>query len=237
MGIDSAIVPPEMEPLFAQAEEYVKKYFSQKVEDIKQGGIFISGERYILVRASSMSVEFLDFIKSTYPGLDDAESQKAAASITFDIAHSLGKADAKAFHKATKVTDPISKLAMGPIHFAFTGWAFVDISPESIPSPDENFYLLYDHPQSFEADSWLKINKALAEKVDKETIHTDFPVCSMNAGYSSGWCEESFGIELTAKELLCRAKGEKFCRFIMAHPSKIDDFVADYKEKNPELFS
>jgi hypothetical protein len=49
-----------------------------------------------------------------------------------------------------------------------------------MPSPDENFYLKHHHPYSFEADSRIR---------SKEK--TDFPVCSMNAGYSSGWCEES----------------------------------------------
>ncbi|HRN44574.1 MAG TPA: hypothetical protein PLH20_07300, partial [Flavobacterium sp.] len=44
-------------------------------------------------------------------------------------------------------------------HFAFSGWAYVEISPESRLSPDENFFLLYHHPYSFEADSWLRDHK------------------------------------------------------------------------------
>lgn len=47
----------------------------------------------------------------------------------------------------------------------------------------------------------------------------------MNAGYSSGWCEESFGIPLTAIELTCRAKGDDSCSFIMAHPDKIHAYL------------
>ena len=47
---------------------------------------------------------------------------------------------------------------------------------------------------------------------------TDAPVCVMNAGYSSGWCEASFGVPLVAVEILCRAKGDERCRFIMAPP-------------------
>ncbi|MFH1370422.1 MAG: V4R domain-containing protein [Planctomycetota bacterium] len=236
MAIDTVKVPPEMEPLFIRAQEYVSKYFAKRVEDPTKGEISISGERYILVRAASMSVEFLDFIQSIYPGLEKSESEKAAASILFDIAHAIGKADAAAFHKATNVTDPIAKLSTGPIHFAYTGWAYVDIFPESKPSPDENYYLIYDHPQSFEADSWIKKNAELAKAQGKEKIFTNFPVCFMNAGYSSGWCEESFGVPLTAKEISCRAMGDPYCRFIMAHPNKIDNYIASYKEKHPELF-
>ncbi|MFO9273182.1 hypothetical protein SDA20_15840, partial [Legionella pneumophila serogroup 1] len=78
----------------------------------------------------------------------------------------------------------------GPPHFAFSGWAFVDILPESKPTPDENFYLVYNHSYSFESSAWLKANKK-----------NKFPVCIMNAGYSSGWCEESFGL---MKIYMCR---------------------------------
>ena len=30
----------------------------------------------------------------------------------------------------------------------------------------------------------------------------------MNAGYSSGWCEESFGVTAVASEIMCRARGD-----------------------------
>jgi hypothetical protein len=86
--------------------------------------------------------------------------------------------------------------------------------PESNPTPDESFYLRYHHPYSFEADSWLKTGTPV-----------DFPVCIMTSGYSSGWCEESFGIPLTAVEVTCRAKGDEQCTFIMAPPDKIGDYL------------
>jgi PAS domain S-box-containing protein len=57
----------------------------------------------------------------------------------------------------------------------------------------------------------------------------------MNAGYSSGWCEESFGIPLTAVEITCKAKGDKNCTFIMAPPHKIEGHIEQYKLKSPLL--
>jgi signal transduction histidine kinase/ActR/RegA family two-component response regulator len=57
----------------------------------------------------------------------------------------------------------------------------------------------------------------------------------MNAGYSSGWCEESFGVQLVASEILCRAKGDQSCRFVMAHPSRIEEYVERYIAGKPEL--
>ncbi|OGF47699.1 MAG: hypothetical protein A2452_03455 [Candidatus Firestonebacteria bacterium RIFOXYC2_FULL_39_67] len=225
MTISTVKVPQAMEPLFEKAAEYVKKYFSLREENPAKGIITIGGERYILLRASSMSVEFFEFIKTLYPGLEEIEANKATGSILYDIARSIGRADAKAFHKSMDVRDPIAKLSSGPIHFAYSGWAYVDIFEESKPSPDENFYLIYDHPQSFEADSWVSMKKS-----------SNICVCFMNSGYSAGWCEVSFGIELVAKEILCRAKGDKYCRFIMGYPGKIDGYIEDYKVKHPELF-
>jgi hypothetical protein len=51
------------------------------------------------------------------------------------------------------------------------------------------------------------------------------PVCIMSSGYSSGWCEESFGVKLVAAELTCRARGDEHCRFVMAHPDRIERHV------------
>lgn len=217
--------PKAFEPLFQGAQEYVDTYFKNKDFDPVRGTISIRDERYILVRAGSLSVEFFEFIKGMYPALDEAESIQATGKILFDMAFSIGKADAKRFHKITGVSDPIEKLATGPIHFAFTGWAFVDIFEESKPSTDENYYLIYDHPYSFESHSWIKYR-------DK----TDFCTCFMNAGYSSGWCSESFSVELVSKEILCCSKGDKCCRFIMAHQSRIDEYIGKYRDQHSDLF-
>lgn len=234
MSLRSVRVPGEMEPLFENAERFVREYFRGFTQDTCRGTMTIGGERYILVRASSMSVEFFEYIKGMYPALNEVEAAAAASSILFDMAHAIGKADALDFHQRMGVTDPIAKLSSGPIHFAYTGWAFVEIFPESHPSPDENFRLVYDHPNSFEADSWIRKNTRPGE--DYPSVQTEIPVCFMNAGYSSGWCEQSFGITLTAREILCRARGDAYCRFIMGHPKHIRAYVQDYEEAHSDLF-
>ena len=221
MTLKTAKVPPQFEEIFTGAEKYVKEHFKKIKINPREGEITIGGERYILIRAKSMSVQFLSFIENLYPELEEEERHQATSSILFDIAHALGKADAEAFHLSQNVVDPVEKLSSGPIHFAYSGWAYVDISSDSNPSPDNNFYLLYDHPYSFESDSWIRMERA-----------SKYPVCHMNAGYSSGWCEQSFGIELTAREISCRAVGHTHCRFIMSHPSRIDEFVQAYKDKH-----
>jgi signal transduction histidine kinase len=214
-------VPESIAPIFRKAEDYVRRYFADRADDPERSSITISGERYILVRAASMSVEFFDLVTSLYADKGPAEAGSVAKNLLYDLAHSLGRADARAFAAKMHVTDPIEKLSAGPIHFSFAGWAFVDISADSRPSPDEHYYLLYDHPFSFEADAWLRAGRK-----------TDFTVCVMNAGYSSGWCEESFGLPLVAAEVECRARGDDHCRFIMAPPSAIEAHVARYLESH-----
>ncbi|MBU0455514.1 MAG: diguanylate cyclase [Gammaproteobacteria bacterium] len=222
--MDVVKVPEEFAPLFQMARSYVQKYFSKKVEDPSNACIEISGERYILVRAASMSIDFFTTIKKFYKDRGEEQAVQVARQFLFDIAHALGKEDAKKFHKKMHLKNPLERLSAGPVHFAYSGWASVNILPESTPTPDENYYLIYNHLYSFESDAWVKEKK-----------ESSFPVCIMSAGYSSGWCEESFGMPLVASEILCKAKGDSCCRFIMAPPSKIEAHIQAYKKTRPRL--
>jgi PAS domain S-box-containing protein len=224
MADETVKVPEQLNAVFVKAQQRVREYFEKFNSNPSQGTIEISGERYILVRAASLSTEFFDLVASLQQNLSHEEARKVAAAFLFDLAHAIGKADASHFHEQLGISDPVERLSDGPVHFAHSGWAFVDILPESNPTPDDDYILVYDHPHSFEADTWLEKNKS-----------SDHPVCIMNAGYSSGWCENSFGIPLVAAEIECRAKGDKHCRFVMAKPSKIEESIARYKAKAGEV--
>ncbi len=217
MTLRTVKVPPEIEGPFADAEAIVSRAFADKRSDPTRGTIEIIGERYILVRAAALSVEFFSLVSELYGAGREREADEFTRNILFDLAHSLGKTDAQVFSAKMGLADPIAKLSAGPIHFAHTGWAFVDISSDSRPVAGTDFYLLYDHPYSFESDAWLRSGK-----------RRDTPACIMNAGYSSGWCEASFGVELVSTEIECRARGDAHCRFVMAHPAHIERFVANY---------
>ena len=213
----TVIVPKALEPLFGKVEKEIDKYFSDFTLDPVSGEILINDQRYILFRSDSLSHDFIDFVKERYQDLPENEAISIANNFLFDNAKVTGKVDAIAFHKNLSLKDPLEKLAAGPIHFAYTGWANVEISSESNPSPGENFFLKYQHHNSFEAQAWIKAGKK-----------SDSPVCTMNSGYSTGWCEESFGVSLTAVEISCEAKGDDSCTFIMAPTNKIEDYVEEY---------
>jgi signal transduction histidine kinase len=211
---DTVRVPAELKDLFDVAQRTVGDYFKEIRADPSRGTIEIAGERYVLVRASALSYGFLSAIRTIYADRGDAEALHIGQTLLFDIAHVIGINDARNFHRRMGLTDPVAKLSAGPVHFAYSGWAFVDLLPESTPTPDENYFVTYHHPFSFESDSWVRAGK-----------RTDFPVCVMNAGYSSGWCEESFGFPLSATEIACRAKGDDTCTFVMAPPHRLREYV------------
>lgn len=217
----SVSVPEPFVEVFREAEQYVEEWFGSFRQDPTKGVITIGGERYILVRAASMSVHFTEHIRSMYPGLEEEESVSVVNRLLFDLARAIGDNDARNFHAKTGVTDPIEKLSTGPVQFAWSGWAFVEIRPESILTQDENCCIVYDHPQSFECDAWLATGET-----------TSHCVCHMSAGYSSGWGSASFGLQLIAREVTCRAKGDAHCRFIMAAPDRIEEFVDRYLREN-----
>jgi PAS domain S-box-containing protein len=217
MSLETVKVPEAFEPIFRKAEAVVSTYFAKKLEDPTKGIIEIFDSRYVLVRAAALSVDFFQVVEDLFGEARKEEAHAFARNILYDLAHSIGKADAKNFQAKMHLSDPIERLSAGPIHFSFTGWAFVDIFPESRPTPDENYLLIYDHPYSFEAEAWKDAG-----------IASNFPVCTMNAGYSSGWCEESFGIQLVAAEIMCQAMGDTVCRFLMAPPQKIEAHIKHY---------
>ena len=218
-SIKTVIVPKELKTIFDQAEEKVGNYHSSLEISPEKATVKISNQRYVLVRASALSIEFLEGIMSYYRERGEKESLSIGKNILFDLAHLIGVEDARNFQKIMHLQNPIEMLSAGPVHFAYTGWAQVKLRPGSSPTPDQNFVLHYSHPYSFEADSWIKAGRKTTE-----------PICVMNSGYSSGWCEHSFGIKLTAVEVSCRAKGDKECIFVMAPPHKIQSYLKKHTE-------
>ncbi|MGE3727606.1 MAG: histidine kinase dimerization/phosphoacceptor domain -containing protein [Candidatus Sericytochromatia bacterium] len=212
---ETVSVPAPFSAIFQQAQDNVQRYFHNLAFKPSQGLIEVENERYVLVRASSLSCDFFNYLRHLYSDRDAQTAFQTGQDFLFDIGHVLGIADAKCFHAKMNLQEPIEKLSAGPVHFAYAGWGFVEILPESNPSPDENFYLKYHHPYSFEADSWLSRDQRSQDAV-----------CIMNAAYSSGWCEASFGMPLTAVEVACRARGDETCTFIMAPPHRITDYLA-----------
>ncbi|MGE0709058.1 MAG: ATP-binding protein [Planctomycetota bacterium] len=214
-----AEVPAEVAPVFEQAGEIVDRLFSQRVATPEEATFSVAGERYLLVRAASISVHFYEVIRLVLGArLSEPQALLAARELLYDLAHAIGRADARSIHAQSPELDPVARLALGPSHFAHTGWGRVRIRPESELEGD--VVLHYDHLHSFEADAHLRAGRQAAE-----------PACVMNAGYSAGWCTESFGLQLDAAEVTCRACGGADCRFVMAPPGRLAARVAELEDR------
>jgi two-component system, cell cycle sensor histidine kinase and response regulator CckA len=209
--------PEQIEPLFEQAVDTIREHFAHVQIDPSRALIAAGDERYLLIRASALSIDFLDALVQLYADRGEQAALTISRGFLFDIAYTIGKSDAHAMSEKLGSTDPVQKLSHGPVHFAFTGWSLVDIKAASNPVASDDFCLVYDHPYSFEAASFVKAGR-----------RSEGPVCIMNAGYSSGWCSDSFGLELTALEVSCRARGDASCSFVMAPPHRISERVLEH---------
>ncbi|MFO8018008.1 MAG: XylR N-terminal domain-containing protein [Promethearchaeia archaeon] len=209
----SAKVPEPMQEPFIDAQKKMEVLFSKIKRNPEEGRITIDDDRYVMIRSNSLAT---GFIKEA----EKIVGEETAEMLLYNFAYSIGKMEANSFIEKFKLEDPIEKLSAGPIYFSFVGLAFVDIFPESKPAPDNSYFLIYEHPNTFESGVY---------KAKNETA--DHGICHFSAGYSAGWCSEAFGLELEAREIKCEAKGDDSCRFIMTtydqmvnHLEKVDDY-------------
>ena len=79
-------VPPEFEQPFLRAQAHVARYFADRVEHPDTATISIAGERYVLLRAASLSVEFVELVMKLYQdkGVDEAREEAASAAAAND---------------------------------------------------------------------------------------------------------------------------------------------------------
>ncbi|MBS0271369.1 MAG: diguanylate cyclase [Proteobacteria bacterium] len=222
----SVKAPKRMGAVFKKMATVVHSLFRKNKLINPEGCIYISGERYLLVRADSLSIDFFKCVLGLFENKEKREALHLTQQVLFDMGHTIGLRDAAYVQKTLNITDPLEKIGAGPNYVAHTGWAFVEIMPESNITSDDSFLIVYKHPLSFESEAWIKAGEK-----------SDIPVCIMSSAYSSGWCTQSYNVPLISTEITCRAKGDKECCFIMAHPSRINEYVQKYLEKHPEISS
>jgi diguanylate cyclase (GGDEF)-like protein len=218
----SVEVPEHMREQFAAAQEKVDKYFSMREEDHLSGRLKLGNNRHVLIRGDALSYDFFQTVYEIYGNTH--HSNEVGLSLMFDVAHAAGAKDAEKFNHTMQFNNPIEKLAVGPIYFAHTGFARVVIHENSNPVDNDDFVLYCRHENSFECDSWLSNN-----------VKPENCCCIFSAGYSSGWCSESFGLPLVAVEYQCVSANDKACEFVMAPPHRIDDYLSkitpDYHDR------
>ena len=212
MELKSVRVPAGMEGPFIEGESSVAKLFATMSSSPETGTIRVGGQRYVLVRCESL---YLDWLSA----LEESFGDEVAREFIYNTARSIGRSDARAFAKRLGLTDPLAKLSCGPCHFAYAGWALVEILADSVPAPNEEFFLHYHHPNTFES-----------EVVKSQSTSNDKCVCLFSAGYSAGWCTFAFDIQLHGRELRCVARGDDACEFIMSPADRLDGHEARIRD-------
>jgi len=208
MSLKAVRVPPAFEAPFAQAEAYVEKLFSDFVRRPDQGTVHIGGERYVIMRCESLYLSWFD-------ALSEAFGDEAARGFIYNTAREIGRSDSRSFCERLKLDDGVARLSAGPVHFAYAGWASVDILEDSAPTMDDAYFLHYYHPNTFES-----------EVIRAKAQHPTACACLFSAGYSAGWCSEAFNVEVHGRELQCIARGDEHCEFIMAPSGRLDEHEA-----------
>lgn len=206
--LTSARVPARLVPAFQLAQALVEAKFDDQLHQPEAGTLHIGGERYVLVRAESLYLGW-------FTALSEVFGATAATGFVYSTAREIGRSDCRAFTAPLGLTDGVARLASGPVHFAYAGWAFVEIFEDSTPSSDDAYFLHYSHPNTFETE----VLRARGQR-------SESCACLFSAGYSAGWCTEAFGVEVHAREIRCLARGDERCEFVMAPESRLGEHVA-----------
>ncbi len=199
----AAEVPPELSSVFEKANESVKSYFGNLKTIPARGRVEVDKDRFILLRTDSLSVVLRNVLSEIY-------GDRGSDQLLYAFGKAVGSTEARKFFARFGLKDPLEKFGFGPTYFSFSGLAYVNLLSPTNPVADETFLLVFANQKSFESEGF---------RSEGETAQK--PICHINAGYLTGWCEESFGIPLETRELFCSAKGDALDLFMMTHRKQI----------------
>ena len=205
-------VPPDLVPVFQAAEEIIKGFFDTIRPYPEKGRIEIGGTRFMWAQARGMALAFRETIADIY-------GEKGAEQILYKFGHSLGSHEAGAFIERFPSEGSGGEACRGPDLFCLYRLGVCRITPvqQACAGRKLHFYL--------QPSGILRGRSLYRDK--KKAGH---PICFINAGYSSGWSGESFGLPLEAREVTCQAQGDEHCTFVLTHRNKMLDRLDKFRE-------
>ena len=204
---DSGSPPPLVQAL-ASAQDYVKRRFDRLERLPEEGVIRMDGERFVLMRCESLYLGLFDELEAEIG--DDA-----AFALIYRMARSIGRADCSELTSRMAAQGDIERIACGPPFFAHNGWAAVNFEPDTKITRDDECFLHYTHPNTFESE-------VLASRDD---IEVKAPACLFSAGYSAGWVTYALGMQMHAREVRCVSCGADACEFVMTPGTRLEEAV------------
>eukprot|EP01121_Diplochlamys_sp_Union-15-3_P011268 TRINITY_DN3246_c0_g1_i3.p1 TRINITY_DN3246_c0_g1~~TRINITY_DN3246_c0_g1_i3.p1 ORF type:complete len:520 (-),score=78.52 TRINITY_DN3246_c0_g1_i3:63-1394(-) len=198
----------------------LEKFHSFRINPT-EGTIELSRERCILIRGSTLSLGIYSLFEDLFGSGEQKIANTFASRFLFEFGRTIALSNHKWFAKEIKLNDNSIELATTlTIILAAFGWADIvfrdGLNCKELQKQKENFRVLCEASNSFEASSWLKLKKDLPIKS---------PVCFIHSGFLSGWFEASFGTKTVAVETACQAMGQKFCQFLICHENNLRKYV------------
>lgn len=205
--------PPELHGLIESIEAKYDEIFKTKLEFVpEESRIKLVGGEVMFIGLKAIAIDLKD-------ELDSVLGEQGRNLLIYRLGQSFGRSEAERLLPQLDLTDLVARIAAGPIWAAYSGFVRVRLLPGSVLEANDDYFLFYEHPNNFEATLWKEDGRTSSEAL-----------CFFNAGYSSGWCSVASGVELDAEEILCEAKGDSACRFIMFPASRRYEYMEKIDE-------
>ena len=205
--------PPELHGLIESIEAKYDELFKTKLEFLpEESRIKLVGGEVMFIGLKAIAIDLKD-------ELDSVLGEQGRNLLIYRLGQSFGRSEAERLLPQLDLKDIVPRIAAGPIWAAYSGFVRVRLLPGSVLEANDNYFLFYEHPNNFEATLWKESGRTSTEAI-----------CFFNAGYSSGWCSVASGVELDAEEILCEAKGDAACRFIMFPASRRYEYMEKLDE-------
>lgn len=222
--------PPELsiDEIDKRASQELNSFFI----DPTTATVEMADERCVLLRGDALAYGFYDLVLDLF-GDDNRTAQQFAFKFLFDLGRTIGSSNQAWFvEKIGLGSNAIEKAWSLPVNMAYFGWCDLIIrsglSFKELQKAGENFKIVCDVNNSFEAASYLK-NRADSAVAGSESPKSGAapqqPVCWMHAGYIAGWFESSFKTRVVAIETQCKALGHDCCQFVIGHANQIKKHI------------
>jgi predicted hydrocarbon binding protein len=213
--------PPELsiDEIDRRASQELNSFFI----DPTTATVEMAEERCVLLRGDALAYGFNEMVGELFKGEDrHTLSNQFSQKFLFELGRTIGSSNQSWFvEKIGLGHNAIERAWALPVNMAYFGWCDLVIrsglSYKELQKQTENFKIICDVNNSFEAASYLKHKK----KKDYKS-----PVCHMHAGYISGWFEASFKTKVVAVETLCKAQGHPHCQFVIGHANNIKKHIS-----------
>ncbi|MFW9920652.1 MAG: XylR N-terminal domain-containing protein [Candidatus Thorarchaeota archaeon] len=190
--------PEPMHPMIEAIEAQYQKIFSENLTfNPEISRVKLLDNEVMLISLRTIAVTLKD-------ELNDVLGEQGRDMFMYKVGKAFGSSEAQRMLPKLTLGNVVERVAAGPIYAAFSGFVRVRLLPGSNVTDDENYILVYEHPNNFEAAFWKADGRSAIESI-----------CYFNGGYAAGWCSVATGLDLDSEEISCEAASAPACRFIM----------------------